>query len=239
MIQLGSLDALVLAGGLGTRLGPLATNRPKVMMPINGTPFLHYLLEYLHGFGIRRVVLALGHLAEAVTDYTSARSWNGLEIVTSVESAQLGTGGSLRFALPLLRSAGVLVLNGDSFVRADLNRFAAFHESKQALISLLLTYVPVADRYGSVTTDAHEQVTSFREKYAEGPADGFVNAGVYLMARSVIEAMPEGQAISLEKEIFPAYCGRGLYGMKGRFPFIDIGTPESYRKASLFFGGGR
>jgi NDP-sugar pyrophosphorylase family protein len=232
------LDVVVLAGGLGTRLHPVLKDLPKVMAPVNGRPFLDYLLEQVRSSGARRVVLALGHLSGAVQDYIATRERDGLDIVLHIESEPRGTGGGLREVLHLTESETVLGMNGDAFTRADLGQFLDFHRARKAAISLLLTHVPNVGRYGLVDADDDGLVRSFDEKPESSESGGYINAGVYLFERLAIEPIPVGRPVSLETEVFPQACGRGLYAMKGDFPFIDIGTPEAYESAARFFGGG-
>lgn len=236
MACLSACDAVILAGGAGSRLRPVLPDRPKVLAPVGGVPFLRHLLEQVRSFGTRRVILALGHLAEAVEGYLAGESWGGLELVTSVEREPLGTGGALRSVLPLLRTPTVLVMNGDSLTQGDLCALLAFHRAKAAAASLLLTRMEEASRYSTVDTDAGGRVVAYREKTQAGTGD--ISAGIYLMERAAVEAMPSARPVSLERDIFPGLCGRGLYGMRGRFPFIDIGTPTSYEAAQDFVRAG-
>lgn len=234
---MGALDGtevVVLAGGLGTRLRAAVADRPKVLAPVGGRPFLDRLLDWLETQGARRVILALGHMADQVTAHLAAHPRAGMAVVPSVEPAPLGTGGALRHALPLLRGSPVAVVNGDSFVAADLATLRDLHGRRRARATLTLTRVADAGRYGSVETDADGAITAFREKVADaGP--GVVNAGVYLIERDVIAEIPAGRPVSLEREVFAAMCGRGLYGSVQDAPFIDIGTPESWAAAADFF----
>ena len=231
---LSELDVVILAGGLGTRLRRVLPDTPKVMAPVDGKPFLRYVIDRLQGFGARRVVLSLGHLAEDVVAYVDGEDWNGLEVVPHVEPEPMGTGGALREVLPLIVSDTVLGMNGDAFVRADLGRFLDFHRSRRAAISILLTFVPTVGRYGVVDADDDGRVRSFDEKSESEKSGGYINTGVYMIERSAIEGIPAGRPVSLEREVFPMACGRGLYALKGSFPFIDIGTPESYGVAHDF-----
>lgn len=234
---LTGIDAVILAGGLGTRIRPVLPDRPKVMAPVGGKPFLGYVLNLLSGFGVSRVVLSLGHMASNVTEYIETQSRYGLELVSHVEKKPMGTGGALREVLHLIESDTAIVLNGDAFARADFCKFLDFHRSRAASISILLSLVDDIGRYGLVKTDCDGMVLSFEEKpQIDGHGDGYVNAGVYLFERTAITTIPYGRPTSLEKEIFPKYCGRGLHALNGEFPFIDIGTPESYALADSFLG---
>jgi NDP-sugar pyrophosphorylase family protein len=231
---LSEIDVVILAGGLGTRLRRVLPNTPKVMAPVDGKPFLRYVIDRLGRSGARRVVLSLGHLADDVVDYVDGQDWHGIEVVSHVEPEPMGTGGALREVLPLVGSGTVMAMNGDAFARAGLDSFVDFHRSSGATISILLTFVHDVGRYGVVEADDDGRVRSFDEKPQSGDGGGYVNAGVYLFQRTAIEGIATGRPVSLEREVFPRECGRGLYGFRGSFPFIDIGTPESYGSAGEF-----
>ena len=223
----------ILAGGLGTRLRSIVADRPKVMAEVNGRPFFAFLLDHLLRHGLRQVVLCVGYQAHLVSDHFAC-SYNDLRLTYSVESQPLGTGGALRHALPYLSGAQVLVMNGDSYLDADLRIFLRCHEEKKADLSLLLAHVPDVQRYGSVQTDAAGLVTAFVEKgISTGP--GMINGGIYLFSRELIAAIPTGRAVSLENEVFPDSLERKFYGFQLGGRFIDIGTPESFLEASRFF----
>ncbi len=225
----------ILAGGQGTRLRPVVADRPKVMAEINGRPFLTYLLEQLKANGVGHVVLCTGYKADMVSRYFGNR-YKGLEISYSIETAPLGTGGALRHALAHFTGNQVLVMNGDSFLDADLKLFLRRHEENKARLSLLLAHVHDAGRYGSVTIDSEHRVTAFVEK-SEISGPGLINGGIYLLARELIAAISAGESVSLEKEVLPRNLREGSYGFQLGERFIDIGTPESYSDASRFFAG--
>ena len=233
---LQNIDVVILAGGFGTRLHSVVADRPKVLAPVNGVPFLKCYLEWLAGFGARRVILSLGHLAGMVQDYVKSENWDGMEIVANIEMTPLGTGGAVRACLPLVQSPTALVANGDSVARVDLCRFAEFHRAKAARLSIVLAHQPQTGAFGLVETDANDAVISFNEKPQQQTAvGGYINAGLYLMQRDAMAEIPGDKPISIEKDVFPKFCRRGFYALKGEFPFIDIGTPESYRRAGEFF----
>lgn len=235
MTCLRDIDVIILAGGLGTRLRTVFSDRPKVLVPVNGVPFLRRYLDWLRGFGARRVILSLGHMAGLVKAYVESETWEGMEIIASVEASPLGTGGAVRACLPIIQSKTVLVTNGDSVTRMDLARFVDFHRSKSARLSMVLTYQAEIGASGLVETDASDAVVCFTEKPTGQTCGGSINAGLYLMEKEAVCEIPDGKPVSIEKEVFPHFCGRGFFAMKGEFPFIDIGTPESYRSAADFF----
>ncbi len=235
MTCLHNIDVIVLAGGFGTRLRSVFADRPKVLVPVNGVPFLKLYLEWLRGFGAHRVVLSLGYMAAQVQDFVRSENWNGLEIVANIETTPLGTGGAVRACLPLVHAPTVLVTNGDSVTRLDLARFVEFHRAKSARLSMVLTHQSQVASSGLVETDADGAVVAFTEKPLGALAGGYINAGLYLLSREALAEIPAGQPASLEKDVFPRFCGRGFFALKGEYPFIDIGTPESYQRVGEFF----
>jgi len=231
--ELAAVTAAVLAGGLGTRLRSMVTDRPKVLAEIRGQPFLAYLLDQVAAAGVRYVVLCTGYLGEQVRA-AFGDSYDSLRLVYSQEPSPLGTAGALRLALPLFKSETVLVMNGDSFCQANLRAFWAWHCARGADATLLLTRMPDTERYGRVHVDANGLVLGFDEKGGNsGP--GWVNAGIYLLNHHLLLTIPANRAVSLEREMFPAWIGRGLYGYRSEGRFLDIGTPEAYNTAEQFF----
>ncbi len=229
------IEAAILAGGLGTRLRGAVNDRPKVLAPVAGRPFLSYLLDQVAAAGVRKVVLCTGYLGEQVEAAFGAH-YGALQLSYSHETSPQGTAGAVRLALPLLQSDPVLVLNGDSYCDAALADLAAWHQARihSSPGSLLLTWVDDAARYGSVEVDALGSIMSFREKRGQ-PIPGWINAGVYLLSRRVLMSIPAQPAVSIERDVFPVWVGRGLSAYCVRAPFIDIGTPESYGQAETFF----
>jgi NDP-sugar pyrophosphorylase family protein len=231
--NLAGTTAAILAGGLGTRLRSAVADRPKVLAEVRGRPFLARLLDQVVDAGATRVVLLTGYRAEMI-EQAFGTSYRGVELVHSPEPGPLGTGGAIRLALPHLASKAVLLLNGDSYCDVDLRAFHAAHVVSGAETSLTLVQVPDTSRYGRVELDAHDRVLAFVEKGGE-PRPGWINAGVYLLDRRWIEAIPADRAASLEREVFAARVGQGLHGFRCGGRFLDIGTPESYREAERFF----
>lgn len=226
------LDAMILAGGFGTRLRQAVSDRPKVLAEVNGRPFLAFLLDQLSGIGIKRVVLCTGYMAEKV-QAAFGGSYGDMELHYSVEVKPLGTGGALRNALELTGSDPLLVMNGDSYCSADLEWFKKNHYDSGSICSLLLNSVPDVARFGSVTVDTEGSLLSFKEKGgAVGP--GLINAGLYIINRKLLEALPLSVNMSLERDLFPLLIGKGLCGFAQDARFIDIGVPEDYLAASSF-----
>lgn len=223
--DLFSLTALVLVGGLGTRLRPVTGGLPKVLVSVAGRPFLDHLLSYLRDQGVSDVVLCTGHASERVADYCGSGERWGLRIHCSVEHKPLGTGGAIKNAGEFISSSPFLVLNGDSLVRADLAQLVQFHGEKRAQISMVLVKVEEQKRFGAVLLGKGDSIVGFEEKGRDG--SGTINAGIYLFERSVLESIPAEGCVSVEKDVFPLYAGKGLYGFIASRPFIDIGTPDS------------
>ena len=223
----------ILAGGLGTRLRPAIGERQKVLAEIDGRPFLSYLLDQIEAAGFREVVLCVGWQAEQVEQALGPRH-GPLHLRYSRESAPLGTAGALRLALPALPAEQVLVMNGDSYCAADLGEAVRWHHGRGGEATLLLVEVPDTARYGRVELDEHDRICRFVEKQRAG-GPGWINAGIYFLARARIERIAEGRALSLEHDVFPSWVGNGLDGLRTHARFLDIGTPGSYAAASAFF----
>jgi len=229
---LEALDVLVLAGGLGTRLRAALGDTPKLLAPIAGRPYLAYLLDWLGRFGARRIVLGLGHLAQAVRDYLGRTPTPGFEIVPVVEPRPLGTAGAIRFARAALRTDPVLVINGDSLVDADLCALLRRHRAARAIGTILCTEVEDGGRYGRIALDEAGRITRFVEKDPSFRGPAIISAGVYLLSARLLDAIASGDAASLEEEVFARLPAGALAALAGRYRFIDIGTPDSLARAA-------
>lgn len=223
-------EALVLCGGLGTRLRSVYDAGPKALAPIGGRPFLGYMLDWLRGQGVRRAVLCVGYRAEQIQDLYPAGQGDP-RIAYSVEPEPLGTAGALKYAESRFEGDRFFVVNGDSLADVSLAALLAFHSEKHAAMTLATVPVESTGRFGSVEIDAEGRVTGFREKAETGHGVHEVNAGVYVMERALLEEIPAARKVSLEREIFPALAGRGLYGFKTGGSFIDIGVPDDFASA--------
>jgi NDP-sugar pyrophosphorylase family protein len=225
-----NIPALLLVGGLGTRLQSVLPSTPKPLAPVGGIPFLQLLVQQLRSQGIRRIVMCTRHLAAQVQEeFGDGQPWD-VAIEYSQEASPLGTAGAVKFAERHLEGVSeFLVMNGDSFLETDFNQFLRFHREHGGMISMALRRVPDTARYGTVELDASDRVVGFSEKNGNN-IPGLVNGGVYIFNRAVLEHIPEGQA-SLETEIFPKLLPNGVYGLEQRGMFIDIGTPEDYARA--------
>ncbi len=233
---LDSVDIFVLAGGLGTRIPPVLGTLPKLLAPIAGRPYLSYLLDWLARFGARRVVLGLGHQASSVVEHVRLSPANEIEIATIIEPQPLGTAGAIRFARSALHSDPVLIINGDSFVDADLCQFLEHHRAAKTVGSILCAEVEDAGRYGRVEVDRAGRIRGFIEKDPTFSGGAFVNAGVYLLSASLLDEIASGEAASLEHDVFEQLRPGSLAAFAGPFRFIDIGTAESFARAGGVFG---
>jgi mannose-1-phosphate guanylyltransferase len=233
------MQALVLAGGEGTRLRPLTHTVPKPVMPLAGRPFLTFMLDWLREHDVDDVLLSCGFLAHQVEDVLGDEH-GGMRLRYVHEDEPLGTAGPVRLAADegLLQDR-LFILNGDVLTDMDLTAQLAFHEEKNARATLALIAVEDTASYGVVPTDEDGAVEEFLEK-APGPAPtNRINAGAYVIEREVVERIPPGRAVSFEREIFPALVGNGLYGFMAEGYWIDIGTPERYLEATYDLLSGR
>lgn len=227
--------AVILVGGLGTRLRSVVSDVPKVLADVSGRPFLSYVLDQLADAGLQRAVLSSGYLADEMRK-VFGESYRSLRLAYSQEPSPLGTAGAVRLALPLCESATMFVMNGDSFFAVDVKKMWGWHHEHEADGTIALTKMMDVRRYGRVRVDSRDHVTGFEEK-SRSKEPGWINGGIYLLSRGLVSSIPQGCAVSLEKDMFPAWVAEGLYGYCHKAPFLDIGTPESYASAEVFFSG--
>lgn len=228
-----STEAIVLVGGLGTRLRPVVGDLPKPLAVVAGRPFLAWVLDHLARSGLRHVILAAGYRADEVRRVIGRR-WQAMDIGYSVETTPLGTGGAVRAACELLHGDTVHVLNGDTFLDYDPEALAAGTFHAGASIGVALARVPDVARYGAVERGPDGIVVGFREKGQAGP--GYVNAGCYFLGSDSIASLPEEASYSLEHAVLEPLSASGrVYGYTDTRGFIDIGIPEDYRRAQLEF----
>jgi NDP-sugar pyrophosphorylase family protein len=229
------IPAVLLVGGLGTRLQPILKSTPKPLARLGETSFLELLVRQLRSQGFRRLVMCTGHLAGQIEkEFGDGHKWD-LTIEYSEESRPLGTAGAVKFAERHLQNdSDFLVMNGDSFMEIDFRQFIQFHREHGGLISMAVRRVSDASRFGTVEVDAHNRVVGFREKMG-AHVSGIINAGVYLFNRAIQEHIPDGPA-SLEKDVFPRLLENGIYALELHGMFIDIGTPDDYARAQELHG---
>ncbi|MCX4609280.1 NDP-sugar synthase [Streptomyces mirabilis] len=232
-------EAILLVGGKGTRLRPLTVNTPKPMVPAAGVPFLTHQLARARAAGVEHIVLATSYLAEVFEPYFGDGSGLGLHIEYVTEEEPLGTGGAIRNVAARLRSGPdepVLIFNGDILTGLDIRALVATHETTGADVSLHLTRVEDPRAYGLVPTDATGRVTAFLEKpqTPEEIVTDRINAGAYVFRRSVIDTIPAGRPVSVERETFPELLATGahLQGMVDSTYWLDLGTPQAFVRGS-------
>ncbi len=225
------MKALILAGGLGTRLRPLVADRPKSMAQIGNQPFLTYQLALLRKQGLTDIILCTGHMSQAIEEYFGDGGDFGVRIAYSWEEKPLGTAGAIKNAAPLVDST-FLVLNGDTYIQADLRDLADFHRDRGSLATIGLSRVGDPSRSGLVQVDPTGRVVRFIEKGAVQGDCNTVSAGVYVFETEMLDFIPADRNVSLELEVFPRLVEMGvpLYGYTLGRPFVDIGTPEGYQR---------
>lgn len=223
-------EAIVLAGGLGTRLRSVVNDLPKPMAPVADKPFLAWLLTYLRQQGVRHVILAVCYKADLIKAYFG-QHYEGLDISYVVETEPQGTGGAVRDALKLAQSDRVFVLNGDSICDINLASLRAKTIIDPASVGLFVHQVPDVSRYGAIDINGHGQIIAFSEKGKTGP--GFINAGVYDLPRSLANRLPAQGAFSLESFLMGQDRPKTMVGAPTGAFFIDIGIPEDYARAQI------
>lgn len=222
------MEAIVLAGGRGTRLAHVVPDLPKPMAPIAGKPFLAYLLRSLKIAGFTRVVLSTGYRAAAISSYFG-NNFDTLELAYCEETSPLGTGGGIRAAMRIAKEDAVFVVNGDTFVDVDYATMLREHGSDKLAVALIP--VPDVARYGAVEV-ADRRVSAFREKGHSG--SGYINAGVYLMQRGLLEDLGLPEVFSFEQDVLMSHLNSlrpAAFAAAGYF--IDIGIPEDYARAQI------
>ena len=220
------MHAIVLAGGLGTRLKAISDGKPKALMKIFQKPFIDYQIEYLYSQGVEHIYFALGFGAKAIISHIKRKN---TDISFSIENEPLGTGGAIKLALHRFGNmidSDFFVVNGDSLVDIDFGSLYNFHVVKSALASVALISVEDVSRFGSVVMQNND-ISKFIEKSYKG--SGYINCGVYVFSKAIESVFPAYSKFSLERDIFPSLVGSRLKGLVMKYSFFtDIGTPESY-----------
>ena len=225
---------ILLVGGFGTRLKPLTDESPKPMLPVAGLPVTEHQILAAKKAGIHTLVLATSYLAEVFTPYFGDGSKWGMKILYAVEKEPLGTGGAIRNAAELVgRDEPVVIFNGDVLSRHSIADQIKFHTDNSADVTLHLIDVEDARAFGCVPTDADGRVTAFLEKM-DNPVTNSINAGCYVFSPAVIDQIPLGTVVSVERETFPALVssGRPVFGYKEQSYWLDVGTPAALFKGS-------
>lgn len=228
------MQAVVLVGGEGTRLRPLTDTIPKPALTLVDRPFLAYMIEWLAGHGVTEVVLACGFLPDVLREALGDGERAGARIRYVVEEEPLGTAGAIRHAADELGADlgdRFLALNGDVLTDLDLTALLRAHEERGAAATIGLHPVGDASAYGLVRTGADGEVLEFTEKTGR-PDPGEINAGMYVLKRSVLDLVPPGERVSIERDVFPRLVGAGLHGLRLDGYWMDIGTPDRYLQAT-------
>lgn len=233
--SLKACSALVLAGGLGTRLRSAYNSGPKCMAPVGGRVFFEYPLLWLRSAGIQNLVFCVGYKRSQIESWLGDGSRWGVTVTYSVEEALLGTGGALKLAEPFIIGECFFVLNGDSFLAVDLAKLYHYHTIHNSVATIAVVRQPHSPRYGTVQLASDGRIAAFQEKQpntqAANGSDQLINGGVYLFQRRLLELIPPARPVSLENEIFPSLVGAGLYGFVTPGYFIDIGVPADFQRA--------
>lgn len=223
-------EAIILAGGLGTRLKAVVGDLPKPMALVNGRHFLEYLFDYLNHYEIEHVILSVGYKHEVIENHFG-KKYKEIEIDYCIEDEPLGTGGAIKKAFGLTFSKKALVFNGDTLLKMDLLRLMDFHSYKQSDFSVVLRQVEDVRRYGTVDRDENYRITSFNEKGVR-VGRGMINGGIYLINKKFFEKIEFPEKFSIEKDCLEKMVGSyPFYGTICKQYFIDIGIPEDYQKA--------
>lgn len=226
------MEAIILAGGLGTRLKAVISDLPKCMAPIAGRPFLEYVLRRLRSNGTDKVILSVGYKHEVIRDHFGT-SFDGISISYAIEEEPLGTGGGIMLALLSATENNVFILNGDTLYEVDLAEMQEHHRLHKSSITMALRSVEETARYGSVEIDSTSRIVAFKEKGAvTGP--GLINGGVYCVDRETLLNLDFPQRFSFEKDILEKQL-LGMSGFISEAYFIDIGIPEDYERAEKEF----
>ncbi|MFZ1785706.1 MAG: nucleotidyltransferase family protein [Ferruginibacter sp.] len=228
--------AIILAGGLGTRLRTVVSELPKCMAPVADKPFLFFVIEYLLSQGIDKFIFSLGYKSELITKYLDDQ-YPSLNKQYAIEEEPLGTGGAIKLACGLTADEQVLILNGDTIFKANLDTLSSFHINTSADCTLTLKPMQNFDRYGVVELKNNSSISSFKEK--KYYASGLINGGIYALRVAAFLNEDWPQKFSFEKDYLEAFVDkRKIYGIVQREYFIDIGIPEDYERAQVELGVG-
>lgn len=223
-------EAIILAGGLGTRLRSVVPGLPKCMAPVNGIPFIAYVIHYLQEQGIKKFVFALGYKSEAF-GFFLRNTLSSADYLLSVENEPLGTGGAIRLACRKVMNENIVVANGDTLFRVDIPALSVFHHKQKADCTIALKPMKAFSRYGAISLNKDFSVKSFEEKqYCAG---GYINGGVYALHVPAFLDKQFPDKFSFEQEYLERFCKYGkIFGIAEDAYFIDIGIPEDYKRAA-------
>lgn len=228
------MEAIILAGGFGTRLQQVVTDVPKSMAQINGRSFIEYLLNYLRGQGIRKFIFSVGYKKETIQNHLG-KQFKNIPVEYAVEEEPLGTGGGIKNAFKFVEGNSAFVLNGDSMFRLDLKALSQLHTDVKADITLALRFLEDTERFGSVKIDENKRIIGFSEKGSES-GSGYINGGIYLINKRYLFTPGFPDKFSIEKDCFERYCMESrFFGFPSKGYFLDIGIPEDFYRAQNEF----
>lgn len=229
------IKAVILAGGLGTRLYPLTRKTPKCMHLVNGKPLLEHIIKYLAGYNFRDIIVTLGKKHEQVSTYFGDGSRYNVSLQYSIERKTLGTAGSFKNAEKFLHG-NTLVVQGDTLTNFDLEKIVGFHNKRRSLATIALTRVKDPTGYGVAVIDKEGRITRFKEKPEKEFFSNLVNSGIYVLAQEILNHIPRNMMFDFSKNLFPELLKKKLplYGIKVDGYWFDIGTPESYKNANEY-----
>ena len=226
-------EAVILAGGLGTRLKSVIKDIPKPMAEVCGRPFLCYILDFLIKYEIKRVILSVGYKWEAIKEFFGEQ-YKNINLVYAIEYEPLGTGGAIKNALKYVRDTEVFILNGDTLFNIDLSVFYSLHKNKNSNLSIALKKMNFSERYGSVKIDENNRIIDFSEKAQK--FNILINGGIYLLNKEFFYSLATQDKFSFEKDFLEKhYKNYEFYGFPFDEYFIDIGVPEDYERAKKEF----
>jgi D-glycero-alpha-D-manno-heptose 1-phosphate guanylyltransferase len=228
------MEAIILAGGFGTRLQTVVSDVPKPMAPILSKPFLAWQMDFFISQNISHFILSTHYKSELIENYFK-NSYKNISVTYAKEEVAMGTGGAILYAAQKLKTKNpFLVLNGDTFFKIDLKKMSEFHHQKNSKLTIALAHIAENIRYGSVETNAEEKILNFKEK-DNSKQESWINSGAYLINPEILSLF-EIKKLSFETELVPFLLknSHSIYGYKSKEKFLDIGTPEDYQRASDF-----
>jgi len=232
LVVIIKMEAIVLAGGFGTRLSHIVSDVPKPMAQVNNEPFLKHIFKFLRRNKINKVVLATGYKSEAIEEYFKV-NYHGIEIIYSIEDEPLGTGGAIKKAMDYCKDEDIFIINGDTYFDVNLNEMNIFHNKKNSDLTVATKQMNDFERYGNVIFDIDDKILDFQEKSLI--KNGNINGGIYLLSKKILNKMIENK-FSFEKEFMELMVKENnFYSFKSKGYFIDIGVPEDYYKAQTDF----
>lgn len=236
MREHNNMQAVIIAGGKGTRLRPLTYTCPKPLIPLVNKPALQYQIELLRKHNIKDIILCLNYKSDEIEEYFGGGKELGVKIQYAIEDKPLGTAGAVKNAEILLSEEPIIVFNGDILTDVDLSKIIEFHKNKGAVVTLTLTYVDDPTLYGLIVTDNNNRVIQFLEKPSwDQVVANTINAGIYILEQDILRYIPKNREYSIEREVFPLLLDADIpvYGYPASCYWIDVGTPKKYKTASF------